>query len=455
MTREEYIKKKGGDNVTFKIVDASTVKRRQREGDIKLPKKKVAVDKDERWNTKLMNSKLLQGILAGEPIPKIAGRMLSIVGNNEASAVRNARTMITQAENNGRLDSYQELADQGVVQAKVWIATPDDRTRESHLDIDGEEIDIDEEFSNGLMFPGDPDGEPSEVWNCRCSMRTHIIGFRRDDGSVSEVNYERDATTHDAQIEAEKDKREVEGGATKEKKTDKFEEEYNHIMRDIDDYEVKYNEVKELNKSISEQEIIDKISGGDKTKGSCASLSFTYCANKIGLDVTDFRGGGSQEVFCDVQNIHRLFKIAGAKTQEYTVKKEAAEVAKIISGIELDKEFVISTGKHCAIIRRTKKDGLQYLELQSPKVDGNGWKPFEFESDIDYRLSRTTTETLVRRFGCRKTADKMKGSSRVFEKKLVLAEVDSFKKTDDFKNLLGYINTDKKKQKKGSGGSVK
>lgn len=207
MTREEYIKKKGGDNVTFKIVDASTVKRRQREGDIKLPKKKVAVDKDERWNTKLMNSKLLQGILAGEPIPKIAGRMLSIVGNNEASAVRNARTMITQAENNGRFDSYQELADQGVVQAKVWIATPDDRTRESHLDIDGEEIDIDEEFSNGLMYPGDPDGEPSEVWNCRCSMRTHIIGFRRADGSVSEVGRSRDTTMHDEQIEAEKESR--------------------------------------------------------------------------------------------------------------------------------------------------------------------------------------------------------------------------------------------------------
>ena len=200
-------KNKKRNDITFSLIDKSTVIRRQKEGDIKLPKKKISVSKDEQWNTKLMNSKLLQGLLNGDSIPKIAVSLADVIGNNKASAVRNARTMVTQAENGGRLDSYENLAEQGVVQKKVWIATPDDRTRESHLELDGEEVDIDEEFSNGLMYPGDPSGDPEEVWNCRCSMRDKIVGFKRADGSVSYVNYSRDKTTHDEQMEAEKKRR--------------------------------------------------------------------------------------------------------------------------------------------------------------------------------------------------------------------------------------------------------
>jgi uncharacterized protein with gpF-like domain len=156
---------------------------------------------------KQLNSKLLQGILNGDPVQKIAESFLVVVGNNEASANRNARTMVTGAENKGRQDSYENLADQGVVQKKVWIATPDDRTRESHLELDGEEVDIDQAFSNGLMFPGDQSGDPSEWWNCRCSMRDHIVGFVKPDGSIKYVDGNRSDTLHDQQMQEEKERR--------------------------------------------------------------------------------------------------------------------------------------------------------------------------------------------------------------------------------------------------------
>ena len=201
-------KKQSIKDVTFSLVDEATVAKLQREGDIKLPYKKLDETKDARWNTKQLNSKILAGIQNGDSIPKIAQSLMDVIGNNEASATRNARTMVTGAENGGRQDSYEHLAEQGVVQKKVWIATADDRTRESHLELDGEEVDIDEEFSNGLMYPGDPAGDPAEVYNCRCSMRTHIIGFRRADGSISRVDVGRDATTHDAQIKKERERRE-------------------------------------------------------------------------------------------------------------------------------------------------------------------------------------------------------------------------------------------------------
>lgn len=152
--------------IRFDIRDAHTIKRLILDGEIELPKTKIDIPKDMQWNKKQINSSVLQGILQGESIDKIAGRIYDVVGKNKQSAIRNARTMITSAENHGRIDSYQDLAEKGVIEKKVWMSTPDDRTRPSHIDMDGEEQDINAIFSNGCMFPGDGKGPPEEVWMC-------------------------------------------------------------------------------------------------------------------------------------------------------------------------------------------------------------------------------------------------------------------------------------------------
>lgn len=210
-SKQQYIAERTDDYeldlYSFSLIDENTVKRLRRDGEIELPARKINVPKDERWNTKQMGSKLLAGIMNGDSIPKIAQSLGEVIGNNSASAVRNARTMVTSAENHGRLDSYKNLEKQGVVQKKVWMATADDRTRASHIDIDGEEQDLDTPFTNGCMFPADGKAPAEEVWNCRCSMRTHIVGFRKADGSISPVNYERDRTIHDEQMDAERKER--------------------------------------------------------------------------------------------------------------------------------------------------------------------------------------------------------------------------------------------------------
>lgn len=55
---------------------------------------------------------------------------------------------------------------------KQWIAIEDNRTRDSHSHkgVDGERIDLDAKFSNGLLFPGDPEGDAEDVINCRCTL---------------------------------------------------------------------------------------------------------------------------------------------------------------------------------------------------------------------------------------------------------------------------------------------
>lgn len=214
-SRDDYIREHMEDEsdlLSFRLLDEKTLRRREREGDVLTPfmrtKKYLDIPKDKRWNTKQINSKLIAGLLHGDSIVDIAQSLLEVVDNNEAAATRNTRTIITGAENAGRMDSYEELEEQGVIQKKVWIATPDDRTRESHLLMDGEEVDIDEPFSNGLMYPGDPSGDAGEVYNCRCTMRTHIVGFTKPSGKVEKISYKRDDTGHKSSIEDEKDKRE-------------------------------------------------------------------------------------------------------------------------------------------------------------------------------------------------------------------------------------------------------
>lgn len=181
-TLQDIEKDAGKLGVSFNLVDEDTIKRLAKAGDINLPAKEINPAKDEAWNKKAINSQLLQGILQGESIPEIAQRLQNVTDMNESAAVRNARTMTTEAENGGRLDSMKRAEDMGIVYEKQWLATNDDRTRESHIELDGVSVPIDEEFPNGLQYPGDPKGEPAEVYNCRCTMTRKLIGFRKGGG---------------------------------------------------------------------------------------------------------------------------------------------------------------------------------------------------------------------------------------------------------------------------------
>lgn len=164
---------------SFALVDADTVKNLATTDKSLLPFKELDEKKDIRWNIKKMNAEVLQGILQGEPMDKIAGRLSKVADMNETAAIRNARTMVTGAENKGRQDSYARAEADGIILERTWLATNDSRTRHSHAVLDGETKPIDTPFSNGLMYPGDPNGRPEEVWNCRCALAAVVKGFKK------------------------------------------------------------------------------------------------------------------------------------------------------------------------------------------------------------------------------------------------------------------------------------
>lgn len=140
--------------------------------------KKIAEGKAVRWDRQKLQSVMIQGILQGDSIPRLATRLANAVGDSDRkAAIRNARTMATRAQNAGRADAHKRAETMGVEMVNMWLATFDDRTRTSHRHLDHKTVPVGEDFENGCEYPGDPKGAPEEIYNCRCAMRGVVKGL--------------------------------------------------------------------------------------------------------------------------------------------------------------------------------------------------------------------------------------------------------------------------------------
>lgn len=405
---------------------------------------------DVNYLKRSIRAELSRGISNGstwnEMAAHIAKGMNSPFRKAYNNAIRIARTEGHRIQNEAALDGQRGAKSKGADIVKQWDSTLDSRTRPEHREVDGQIREIDETFDVGgekMQAPG-VGGSARNVCNCRCCLLQRAK-WALDDDELKALE-ERAAYF---ELDKTKDFEEFKGKYLQlPEKADTMEvpkghsEAYESLMEGLKVNKVAYREVKDLEKPLTPDEIIDRLAGGDKTKGSCSSLGFAYIGNKAGLDVLDFRGGSSQSFFSMNGNIKKMLDLPNIKGKILKVKKEASDTAKILRDLELGKEYYMSVGKHAAIVRNTG-DELQYLELQS--AIKNGWMPFDRYGSI--------VTTLQKRFGCRKTVDRFAGG--IWEKKVVLMEVDSFKANSEFKELLGYINTATNKQKKGVTGSVK
>lgn len=438
----------------FTLYNEDTVNRLIEENPDLLPAPRVDIPEDIRWNKQKITSNITQAVLQGKSIPEIAKTMEIVVGMNKASATRNARTAMTGAQNAGRQQAYDRAKAMGIKVKKEWVATLDGRTRHSHGMADGQQVEIDGKFTVGrakMRYPGDvQNGTPEELYNCRCTMVTveppEILRGEEPQKTYDEWIAEKGGEEFEKYQKAkEKAKLTVkaESDIIKEKPHE-FSEQAKKIIEKCEAQKIKHNEVQMLTSSLTSDEIWQKISGGDMTEGSCSSAAFAYIGNKCGYDTLDFRGGESLSFFAEKANIKMIADLKGVNKITVMDKKEIKAAATLLNNLELGKEYYFFVGKHVAIVRRTKND-VEYLELQS--ATQNGWQSFSGEK------YQTMGRTLYERFGCRKTVDRSFG--RVWEREACAMEVDSFKDNEDFKHILGYLNTATDKQKKGVGGSAK
>lgn len=168
-------------NVGFDLWDEQTVKRLMVEQPDLMPyypsKRALKRGIDLAYGKKQITASVTSSILQGKSIKHMADDLQKrITTMSRDSAIRTARTAVTGAQNAGRMDSYATAEKMGIKLKKEWLATLDSRTRHSHAMLDGEQVAQDKKFSNGCRFPGDPQGPPWEIYNCRCTLIAAVEG---------------------------------------------------------------------------------------------------------------------------------------------------------------------------------------------------------------------------------------------------------------------------------------
>jgi len=87
-----------------------------------------------------------------------------------------ARTEVHSSSQYGHFAGAKQAEEElDIRQTKTWLDSGDDRVRESHEEVHGETIGLDDYYNNGLLYPGDPDGEAREIINCRCTEKHDIV----------------------------------------------------------------------------------------------------------------------------------------------------------------------------------------------------------------------------------------------------------------------------------------
>ena len=457
-----YEIEKAVGNCDFTMWDESTVRRLLVEEPDLMPyyppDRALSRGIDLAYGKDQITKRVTSGIIRGLSPGKIANELMAgITTMNRESAVRAARTGITAAENAGRLDSWRAAEQIGIKIRRMWVCAKDARTRMTHGQADRQIVEgTKEPFIVGgykMMFPGDKSmGAPGhEIYNCRCTTRTV-----EKDGIEAEPRQMRvrDPETGKNVLVNEMSYKDWEkwkkgvansgnGGIisavniiTAPKKSS--DANYNQLLYAMQKRSIDYQPVESHIKPLTEDEIINALSGGDMTSGSCASVGLAYVGQKQGWNVLDFRDGRSREAFASSFNLYTLSQMNGMKALTAEGACSLTVGNRLLKMCEPGKEYYLAVGRHAAIVRKNADGVLQYLELQSK--NRSGWTNFD----------GNPRHTLSTRFGCTQRAT----NSAQQDFMLDLSESD-FTSNDDFRSLLGFINTESNAQRKGVDGTIK
>lgn len=360
------------------------------------------------------------------------------------------RTEGHRIQNQATVDVQKRAKGLGADIVKQWDATLDANTRPWHAEADGQIREIDEEFDVGgekMKAPG-IGGSARNVCNCRCVLlqrakwalgeaELKILQDRASFFGLDKTKDFEDFKQKYLKLPKNADTMNLNDVlSVPVKSSDTY---YDALLTKLNEMKVTYNPVRNHTKQLSDEEIIKILAGGDNTSGSCASVGLAYVGQKQGWDVRDFRGGESEEFFSNGLNLSVLSKAKGMKALKADGKCSLTVGNRLLKQAETGKEYYLCVGRHASIVRKTEGGTLQYLELQSPTR--SGWTDF----------NGNPKSTLHDRFGCTSTSDY--GTSSTYDFMLDLEDSDF--STDDFKSLLGYINTSDSEQKKGKHGTIK
>ena len=177
--------------VSFDIYNEDAVQKLINDDPKMLPEWRIDEEKDYIWNRQKVENAITQGIIQGESVDQIADRLANVLKSTNMNKMRMfARTAMTGAQNAGRQKQFEDAVARGIKIQKQWIATLDDRTRDTHQHLDGQTVPVDESFHVGtktgqesIRYPGDPNAAPALVYNCRCTMKSVFNGINDRQGA--------------------------------------------------------------------------------------------------------------------------------------------------------------------------------------------------------------------------------------------------------------------------------
>ena len=190
-------------DVGFDLLDEQTVKRLIKDDPDLMPyypaKRALNRGIDLAYGKRQISACVTSSILQGKSIKGMADDLQTRIPTmNRDSAIRTARTAVTNAQNAGRMDSYVAATKMGIEMEREWVSALDARTRPEHAEADGQVVGVDEPFIVGgekLMFPGDRSGSGWNIYNCRCTQIARVKNVpnaterRSSDGVIKNMTF--------------------------------------------------------------------------------------------------------------------------------------------------------------------------------------------------------------------------------------------------------------------------
>lgn len=123
---------------------------------------------------KRIADEIARGISTGASYEKLARQLEMITGIDYNKTLRIIRTEGHRIQNASTMDAMIKAKNVGANVVKQWDATLDDSTRETHQELDGQIVGVDEEFvipsTGATAMTAGGFGDPSEDCNCRCCV---------------------------------------------------------------------------------------------------------------------------------------------------------------------------------------------------------------------------------------------------------------------------------------------
>jgi hypothetical protein len=144
-----------------------------------------------------INVDLTQGIHRGDTYGTMAKSISEVLEKDFVKSTRIARTEGHRVYEQARNDAVKRVSEKTKHKMmKRWVSSKDERVRDSHIEMDGQEVPVDEDFVNPVTGGKGPHpgamGTAEDDINCRCTMVTYVVAS--DDvpepiKDIDDVNY--------------------------------------------------------------------------------------------------------------------------------------------------------------------------------------------------------------------------------------------------------------------------